>query len=486
MARRTVRFRLTVLYGSLFLVAGAGLLAITYLLVLQSTGDYLFVRGTNSTLVLAQGHSTPRKGPSAAQGATAHRTDVTPAQAQAQIDRLLAQAAQQHTGSRKGPSAYLSSPDGTVHPTDATLAQAKAQIDRLMAQVSQQHDDELHQLLLMSGIALAIMAVVSIGLGWFVAGRALRPLRTITAAARDISASNLHERLALDGPEDEVKELGDTFDGLLGRLEGSFEAQRRFVANASHELRTPLTRQRTLVEVALGDPEATVDSLRASYGRVLTAVEQQERLIEALLTLARSERGLERREPFDLANLTGEVLLARRSEVERRGLHLQAKLEHATTSGDRRLVERLVANLVDNAARHNVPDGHVKVVAGTKAGRVHLSVANTGPKIPPAEVDRLFQPFRRLGVDRTAQRDGLGLGLSIVQAIATAHGATISAQAQPEGGLAIEVAFPAAATNDPLHEAAASYPYSIDEGNRIAAGSGHGRGRRASPETGEL
>jgi signal transduction histidine kinase len=418
--RRTIRFRLTVLYGGLFLVAGAGLLAITYLLVLQSTGDYLFLnRTTNRDL----GLFTHFPGPPAGQGLLAR--DLTHVR-------------------------YIRAP------TAATLAQARAQINRLLAQANQQHAAELHQLLVMSGVALAIMAVVAIGLGWLVAGRVLHPLRTISTAVQTISARNLHARLALDGPDDELKELGTTFDGLLGRLEAAFEAQRRFVANASHELRTPLTRQRTLLEVALGDPEATVESLQATYGRVLAAVEQQERLIEALLTLARSERGLERREPLDLAAVAGEVLLARRLEAQRCGLHMAVALGAAPTAGDPRLVERLMTNLVDNAMRHNVAAGWLAVSTETGDGQARLCVANSGPVVPPAAVERLFQPFQRLGAERTAPRDGLGLGLSIVQAIATAHGATLAAEAPPGGGLAIEVRFPAAAADADGHAASSA------------------------------
>jgi signal transduction histidine kinase len=287
------------------------------------------------------------------------------------------------------------------------------------------------------------MAIVSIWLGWLVAGRALRPLRTITSTARDISASSLHRRLALEGPDDEVKQLADTFDGLLGRLEASFDAQRQFVANASHELRTPLTLERTLVEVALADPDATVESLRETCERVLVAGEQQERLIEALLTLSRSQRGLDYHEPFDLGAVAAEVLEARRPDAERRELHLAAALESAPTSGDRRLGERLVANLVDNAVRHNVPSGRIDVTTGTKDGRAILTITNSGPVVPPHELDRLFQPFQRLVANRdNGQGDGLGLGLSIVQAIATAHDATLIPRAQTEGGLAIEVSFP--------------------------------------------
>jgi signal transduction histidine kinase len=405
--RHSVRLRLTLLYCGLFLASGAGLLAITYLLVLRSTANYLFTFNsrTNRALFLATQSNAPIK----------ERGIFFPAQ-----------------GLRGKP------------PTAIPPAQAQAQIHQIQAQVAQQHADVLHQLLVQSGIALTIMAVLAIGLGWLVAGRVLGPLRTITAAVRHISASNLHERLALDGPDDEIKELGDTFDGLLGRLESAFEAQRRFVANASHELRTPLTRQRTLVEVALDDPEATLDSLRASYARVLAAVEQQERLIEALLTLARGERGLERRESFDLAAVTAEVLRARSPELQRRALHIDATLTSAATAGDPRLVERLVANLVDNAMRHNVAAGQISVATGTGAGYAMLAVIKSGPVIPAAALARLFQPFQRLGADRTAHRDGMGLGLSIVQAITVAHGATLTVRAQPEGGLAIEVRFPSA------------------------------------------
>jgi signal transduction histidine kinase len=319
---------------------------------------------------------------------------------------------------------------------------------RVQAQrcLSEQRAAELRQLLTESGVALAIMTVVSIGLGWLVAGRMLGKLRTITAAARSVSASSLHARLAMAGPEDELKELGDTFDGLLARLEAAFGAQRQFVANASHELRTPLARQRTLIEVALADPEPSIASLRAVCQRLLVTGEDQERLIEALLTLARSQRGLDRREPVQLAAIADGVLRAQWSEAESRGLTVTASLQSAPALGDARLTERLVTNLVENAVRHNVPRGTVEVGTGTWAGRAILSVFSSGPPIPPDQLDRLFQPFQR-GVprDRTAGRNGLGLGLSIVTAIAEAHGAWLQAHALPGGGLGIRVGFPLAA-----------------------------------------
>jgi signal transduction histidine kinase len=364
--RPTVRLRLTLLYGSVFLCSGAGLLAITYFLMRYATAPQPGGRGF-----------LPSVGPGSA--------------------------------------------------------------DPLM---TWQHAEQMRELLVQSAIALGVMSLASIALGWFVAGRALRPLRTITAATRDISASNLHHRLALHGPDDELKELGDTVDELLARLEASFQSQRRFVANASHELRTPLTRQRALVQVALSDPDPTVESLRTAHERVLNATRQQEQLIDALLTLARGERGIEARQAVDLADVTNHVLLTRDTETTERGLLLTARLDHAPALGDPRLVERLVANLVDNALRYNVVSGRLSVSTGTDAGRAVLVVSNDGPVVAASEVDRLFQPFQRNGADRTRNDGGLGLGLSIVAAIATAHGATIATHPHPAGGLEITVAFP--------------------------------------------
>jgi signal transduction histidine kinase len=312
---------------------------------------------------------------------------------------------------------------------------------------AQQQAAVLHDLLLGSVVALAIMAMAAIWFGWLMAGRVLQPLRTMTAATQRISEVNLHERLAILGPGDELKDLGDTIDGLLARLECAFDAQRQFVANASHELRTPLTLERVMLETALADPHASAESLRATCEELLTASQQQEQIIQALLTLARSQRGLEHREPFDLAAVTGEVLSARYPEAERRGLHIDASLATAVSTGDRQLAQRLVANLTDNALRHNIVGGWIDVTTGIRAGRSVLWVANSGPLIPQEEVSRLFQPFQRGGEDRTARPHGavgLGLGLSIVDAIAAAHGATVKGRAQPGGGLDIEVAFPVA------------------------------------------
>jgi signal transduction histidine kinase len=406
--RRTVRLRLTVVYAALFLASGTGLLAITYVLVRHSTDQALF--GTN---------------------ANGKRFVISRTKATAPAPK----------GS--GATPFLESQSNRTAGPPLTPKQMQAQARRDLALAKSQHDAEMRQLLEQSGVALAIMAALSILLGWIAAGRVLRPLRTLNERAREISASNLHKRLALTGPADEVKQLANTFDDLLARLEASFQAQRQFVANASHELRSPLQLARTIGEVALSDPEATVDSLQASHRRVLAAGEHQERLIEALLTLARSERGVDRRDPFDLATIARRVLATFQPDVDRRGVYVRATLRSAETAGDPRLAERLVSNLIANALRHNLPTGgRIDVTTTTRNGHAVLSVANSGNQVAPDEVERLFQPFQRLGTERTDHGDGVGLGLSIVQAIATAHAATVTARAQPSGGLDIEVGFP--------------------------------------------
>jgi signal transduction histidine kinase len=300
----------------------------------------------------------------------------------------------------------------------------------------------VHLPLTASAIGLAVMVVISLVLGWLIAGRFLRPLRSITATARDISASNLHRRLGLSGRNDEFRELAETLDDLFERLQTSFESQRHFVANASHELRTPLTAERTLLQVAVADPDATVETLRSACQDVLALGEQQERLIEALLTLASSEQGIERREPFDLAEIAGKVVLARHREAQRRRIQVGTTLATAPAAGDPNLVESLVANLVDNALRHNAAGGRIEIATTTAGGRASITVKNTGTVIPPSEVGRLFQPFQQLGSERIRHTDGHGLGLAIVRAIADAHGATLIPRARPEGGLDIEVSFP--------------------------------------------
>jgi signal transduction histidine kinase len=369
--RRTVRMRLTLLYGGLFLLCGVVLLLLTNLLVSRQTerlpGERLF--------------DYPVKPPP---------------------------------------------PPGHPLP-DLPLTEV---VDKAEAAMAAQRKDVLGDLQVVSVIALAALVVLSLAMGWLIAGRILRRLRTVTLTAKEISATNLHRRLALPGPDDELKELGDTFDALLGRLEASFQAQRQFVANASHELRTPLARQRAIGQVALEDPAASTATLRAAHERVLAAGAQQERLIEALLTLARGHAGIDVRHPFDLAEVVREVVSTRVT-----ALPIRTSLEPCPVSGHRPLAERLVANLVDNALRHNIEGGWVAVSCADGV----LLVVNTGPVVPPEAVERLVQPFHRLGPARTGS--GLGLGLSIVQAIATAHDATLTVLPREEGGLAVRVTF---------------------------------------------
>jgi signal transduction histidine kinase len=306
----------------------------------------------------------------------------------------------------------------------------------------QQKSADVNRLVAVSWLVLAISAVAAAVLGWFASGRVLRPLRQMAATARTISAGNLNERLALSGPNDEIKQLGDTLDDLLARLETSFEAQRRFVANASHELRTPLTVERALLQVALADPNASAATLRAACEELLASGREHERLLEALLTLASSERGLDHREPLDLATLADEALHKASPEVERRAVRLTTSLAPAPVAGDAALLERLIANLIDNAVLHNDDRGQVEVRTASHGGRSLVLVSNTGPVIPAEAVERLFEPFERLDAGRTATDDGHhGLGLSIVRAIAAAHGATVNAEPRSGGGLAVTVSF---------------------------------------------
>jgi signal transduction histidine kinase len=308
----------------------------------------------------------------------------------------------------------------------------------------QQHDRDIARLLAVCLVVLALTAVAAFPIGWFASGRMLRPIRLITARARTISAGNLHERLALRGARDEFTELGETLDDLLARLETSFDAQRRFVANASHELRTPLTLERTLLQVALADPNASAETLRATCEELLAAGRDQERLIEALLTLASSERGLERHERTDIGALAARVLERSRPELDEHQITLDTQLEPAVSEGDPALIERLISNLLDNAVRHNVDGGHVKISTRQQGDRALLRVENSGQMIAPEEIETMFEPFRRLGPARTGPDSGQhGLGLSIVRAVAEAHHADVDARPRAAGGLTITVAFPA-------------------------------------------
>jgi len=413
---RTARLRLTLLYGALFLVSGAGLLAFIYLQVNRTSSGSAESASQRSGI-----------GQNSVSGSTVSTTS---------------------DGSGSAHTRLNLPPDG---------------------QVGHQHASDLHNLLIWSAIGLALMTLVSIVLGYLIAGRVLRPVRTITSTARAISVRNLGERLALEGPDDEFKVLGDTLDDLLARLQAAFEGQRHFVANASHELRTPVTVERSLLQVALADPSPTVGSLLSTCQEALVASEQQQHLIEGLLTLASSESGLDHSEPVDLAELAAQVLLSPLSGIDRLDLDLKTGLAPAHVQGDPRLIERLIANLIENAVNHNRPDGHVQITTGTRHQRAFLTVTNTGPVIPAGDIGRLFQPFQRLDGVRTRHSNGHGLGLSIVQAIVTAHEATITTHAQPDGGLAIEVTFPR--SERPREHAPANEPHA-EQGNDPHANQG--------------
>ena len=310
------------------------------------------------------------------------------------------------------------------------------------AVISQQHSVDINRFLAASWLTLTLTALASLPLGWFLAGRTLRPLRQMTTAARAITAGNLHQRLAVAGADDEFKQLGDTFDELLSRLEASFASQKRFVANAAHELRTPLTVERTLLQVALADPQASAATLRAACEEVLASGRDHQQLLDSLLTLATSERGLDHHRPLELAQLAAESLAMHAADIDRRAIRLTASLAPAPASGDPALVRRLIDNLVDNAIRYNQPDGMIEVSTTTQSACAVLSVTNAGQPVAPDEIDRLFEPFQRIG-HRTSADGHPGLGLSIVSAIASAHDAAVVAVPSPSGGLVVSVSFPA-------------------------------------------
>lgn len=317
----------------------------------------------------------------------------------------------------------------------------------MAAQAEQDRADTLNSMLLWSLVSLCLVGVAAVGFGWLLAGRALQPLQAVTATARRVADRNLHERIWLAGPDDEIKELADTFDAMLERLDRSFDGQHRFVANASHELRTPLAINRTLIEVALEDP-ATPEATR-SLGRSLLAVNQrQERLIDGLLVLASSEQHLDTHAPVDLGEVAERAVRAADAAARGSGISVQVELDRpAPVSGDPALLERLAGNLVDNAVRYNVRDGWVGVVVTTAGGRARLTVQNTGPVIADDDVEGLFEPFRRLhhgaeGTESPAAAGGTGLGLSIVRSVAAAHGGGVRAMPRPQGGLLVEVEIP--------------------------------------------
>ena len=371
--RPTIRLRLTVTYGLVFLFTGAVLLTIGYLLVRSNIQEpHLF-----------------------------RRLGVPPPRA---LDN------------------------------NAFLATARA-IRRQIVGAA------LNRLLVEYLFALGVTTMIAVGTGWLLAGRALRPLREITATARRVSGENLGERIGLSGPADELRELADTFDRMLGRLDGAFASQRHFVANASHELRTPLAIMRTEVDVALADPSASQGELRAMGEAVRETIDRCEQLLASLLMLARSEGKTGSEEPVDISAIAADCLTDLRARAEDADVAMRPALTPAWTRGEPGLLERMVANLIDNGIQHNERGGFLDVQTAARDGVVVLTVANGGSPIDPADAQLLTEPFRRLG---RGHRGGFGLGLSIVRSVADAHGGDVELSARALGGLEVHVSLPAA------------------------------------------
>ncbi len=381
--RRSVRMRLALTYGALFLICGAALLGVSYLFVARFPFN-------------ASVHLNPSRGP------------------------------------------IISSPghSNTVHNLPVGGGSVQAAFNA-------QHSADLHSLLVWFAVALGVMAAVSVLLGWLMAGRVLRPLRQITATARHISEENLHERLGLAGPSDEITELADTIDGLLARLEGAFDAERAFVANASHELRTPLAMMRTSLDVAAAKSPPVSKDASVLSAKVREGLDQADRLVESFLVLARAERGvIDDLTTVSLLQITADALDTRAERAAAANVTLYRSLDEAEVAGSPTLLSRMVVNLLDNAIRYNEAGGWVQVTTTTEGPSALLLVENSGSILDPAEVGPLERPFRRGGAERTCSDGGVGLGLSIVAAIAAAHHGTVELEARPQGGLRVAVKLP--------------------------------------------
>jgi signal transduction histidine kinase len=372
------------LYASLFALGGAALVLITYLLVARTFHDAMI-------------------------------TSIPP-----RVQREIAQCL---NGAQTGGAGLMGKCAGLY----ASGVQAGA---------SAQRSTTLTHLLTYSLLSLAVVTLLAVVAGWIVAGRILRPVHRLTAAARAAGEQNLSQRIALQGPRDELRELADTFDTMLERLDRAFTSQRQFIANASHELRTPLTVMRTAIDVVLARPEPTREELVSMTAEVRQAVDHSERLIEALLVLARNNQARALTDPLDLAVVAEDALEGRPAN----SITTTAMLDEAPVTGDGVLLERLVANLLDNAERYNVSGGNVTISTTAHDATSVLRVVNTGAVVPADMVERLFLPFTRLD-DRT-RHDGFGLGLALVSSIATVHNGTVNATAVSTGGLDITVRLP--------------------------------------------
>ncbi len=314
---------------------------------------------------------------------------------------------------------------------------------RAQAALVSQHNRDLHELLVWSLVALAVMSAVAMAVGWLVARRVLAPLRTMTARTRRISQDNLHERLALAGPRDELYELGDTIDGLLARLEAAFAAQRRFVANAAHELRTPLARIRTALDVAIGKPEPPPAQVVALDHKIREGLDRADQLVDGFLELGRAEHGeLPDRAAVALDQVIAAIVAEREPDIAAKRITIEQRLSATTLSGSPTLLSRMVDNVIDNGVRHNTPDGWLRIELQDQLDHARLTVESAGPPLDPSQVRELAQPFRRLGGDRTGSERGAGLGLSIVAAIVAAHTGTLKLDARQQGGLRVTIELP--------------------------------------------
>jgi signal transduction histidine kinase len=390
----SLRTRLTLIFGGLFLLMGAILEGATYLITVAAVNrrfDMLISSGPVTQINPAPGPVVSGSGPGAG---------------------------------------------GAGNPGPQFAAQGQ-----IIGAISRERRAILNQLIQSSALALIAVAILAVVLGYIVSGRMLRPLQKITATAQRLSGSNLHERIALTGPHDEIRELADTFDSMLDRLYRAFDAQRRFIANASHELRTPLAINRTLIDVAAAKPDAP-EAVLTLAGKLLPTITRQERLLDGLLLLARSERELPGGSAFDLAVLTASAIEQLEPAARAARVTIMPTLSPAPASGDVVLLERCAVNLLENAIKHSSADAHVWVSTGQAKGRAWLQVENTGPQISVEQAETIFQPFRRLYSDRVGSAAGAGLGLSIVQAVVQAHHGFVQAEPRPSGGLMIIIVLP--------------------------------------------
>ncbi|MFI6684146.1 sensor histidine kinase [Streptomyces sp. NPDC050485] len=380
----TERARLTALYGGLLLLAGCVLVGVIYVLVQDGLDSRI---GSAFTGVVPGGQSSPR------------------------------------------PAA---SPPGNLVPSEQAGKYARTEVVQIVTAAT------LNRLLTVSAIALGVFAVLSAFLAWWMAGRVLRPVGLITATARKLSGENLHQRIDLEGPPGELKQLADTFDQMLGRIEQLVTAQQRFAANAAHELRTPLAVQRAAAEIGLADPDP--ERIRWIRRELIQVADNSEQLIESLLLLAATDQGLERREAVALDESVAAVAAEHGDEAGERDITITTALDPVTVEGDPVLLSHLIRNLIDNALRYNHRGGSIRV--GLAAADRTLRITNTGPPVPPDAAPHLFEPFRRLHERRHAPGEGAGLGLSLVASIAHAHGGEVTAEADPGGGLTVSVRFP--------------------------------------------